>query len=182
MDNKTTVKKEEVRQEMPKTKVATAEKAEPKKDTKPTPTPKPEAKKPLTLASLQKEVEALRQAVQDHTQLIADLQSMLALKRKPTLNSKVQIKDKQTGKVYPSKNNCYKSLLKAGELKDLVDKGIFGLQPEKNTFGWYALVRALPDRFEEIKPATEQEHIDDSGNPTRLPSNKGSRAGSKESL
>lgn len=184
MENKIPVKKEEVRQEVPKIKVATAEKAEPKKDTKPATAPKPEAKKPLTLANLQSELEALRQAVQDHTQLIADLQSMLALKRKPTLNSKVQIKDKQTGKVYPSKNNCYQSLLRAGELKELVDKGIFGLNPEKNNFGWFALVRAWPDRFEEVKvePTAEQEHKDDSGKPTQLSSNKGSRAGSEESL
>jgi hypothetical protein len=51
MDNKTPVKKEEVRQEVPKTKVVTAEKAEPKKSTKPTTVPKPEAEKPLTLSS-----------------------------------------------------------------------------------------------------------------------------------
>lgn len=156
MENKTTVKKEKIEAKVSKVKAATVEKPKPKEDIKPTSTPKPEAKKPMTLSSLQKELEALKQTVQDHTQLIADLQSMLALKRKPTLNSKVQIRDKQTGKVYPSKNNCYKSLLKAGELKDLVDKGIFGSQPEKNTFGWYALVRALPDRFEEIKPAEEK--------------------------
>ena len=56
-----------------------------------------------------------------------------------------------TGEVYPSKNNAYQTLLKAGELKELVDKGIFGAVPEKNTFGWYALVRAWPDRFEEKK-------------------------------
>ncbi|MFC1871493.1 hypothetical protein ACFLYF_03740 [Chloroflexota bacterium] len=35
----------------------------------------------------------------------------------------------------------------------MVDKGIFGDNPAKNTFGWYALVRELPDRFEEV--ATE---------------------------
>ena len=55
-------------------------------------------------------------------------------------NGKVQIRDKQTGTIYPSKNNAYQTLLKSGELKDLVDKGIFGDIPEKNTFGWYALV------------------------------------------
>lgn len=120
----------------------------------------PEVKKPVTLVSLQKELESLRQTVQDHAQLITDLQSMLALKRRPTSNGKIQIRDKQTGKVYPSKNNCYQSLLRSGELKDLVDKGIFGPIPEKNNFGWFALVRALPDRFEEVKP---EEKTDDSG-------------------
>ena len=156
MENKTTIKKEKTEVEAPKVKVITVEKPKSKEDIKPTSTPKPEAKKPMTLSSLQKELEALKQTVQDHTQMIAELQSELSRKRRPTINSKVQIRDKQTGKVYPSKNNCYKSLLKAGELKDLVDKGIFGSNPEKNTFGWYALVRALPDRFEEIKPAEEK--------------------------
>ena len=96
-------------------------------------------------------VETIKQVVDEHAQLIVQLQETLARKRKPVQsNGKVQIKDKQTGSVYPSKNNAYQSLLKAGELKDLVDKGIFGPDPEKNTFGWYALVREWPDRFEEV--------------------------------
>jgi hypothetical protein len=41
-------------------------------------------------------------------------------------------------------------MLKAGELKDLVEQGKFCDIPEKNTFGVYALFRALPDRFEEV--------------------------------
>ena len=74
-------------------------------------------------------------------------------KRKPPAsNGKVQILDKQTGEIYRSKNNAYQTLLKSGELKDMVDKGVFGDIPQKNTFGWYALVRELPDRFEEVKP------------------------------
>lgn len=55
--------------------------------------------------------------------------------------------------MYPSKNNAYQTLLKSGELKDLVDKGVFGETPEKNTFGWYVLEREWPDRFEEVKEA-----------------------------
>ena len=62
---------------------------------------------------------------------------------------KVQVLDKQTGEVFPSKNGTYKTLLKRGTLKELVDKGIFGADPEKNSFGWYALKRAWPDRFQE---------------------------------
>ncbi len=170
MDNKVTVKKKKAEAKVPKAKAVTVEKPKPKEDIKPTSTPKPEAEKPLTLLSLQKELEALKQIAQDHTQMIADLQSELSRKRKPTANGKVQIKDKQTGKVYPSKNSCYQSLLKAGELKDLVDKGTFGLQPEKNTFGWYALVRALPDRFEEIKSAEEKfESTDDADKKCPVP-------------
>ena len=121
---------------------------EPKPATTPVPT--------LTLKYLHQELESLRQVVREHTSLIIQLQETLARKRKPVVsNGKVQILDKQTGTVYPSKNNVYQTLLKSGELKSLVDKGIFGDIPEKNTFGWYALVRELPDRFEEVKPAEE---------------------------
>jgi len=115
-------------------------------------TPKPKAAKPLTMAYLNSELQVVKQIVSEHGQQIAQLQEALARKRKPVPNGKVQIRDKQSGKVYPSKNNCYQTLLKAGELKDLVDKGIFGDNPAKNTFGWYALVREWPDRFEEVKP------------------------------
>jgi hypothetical protein len=42
----------------------------------------------------------------------------LARKRKPVAsNGKIKIKDKNTGKVYSSKNNAYQSLLKSVELK-----------------------------------------------------------------
>lgn len=114
----------------------------------PVPIPKP---KPLTMIELKKEVDSLHQILTEHTHQIVELQEALARKRKPVPNGKVSIKDKATGKVYPSKNATYQSLLKTGELKELVDKGIFGSEPEKNTFGWYALVRAWPDRFEEVK-------------------------------
>jgi len=88
----------------------------------------------------------------DHSLQIAQIQEALARKRKPVVSTnKVQIKDKQTGTIYPSKNNAYQSLLKSGELKDLVDKGIFGPVPEKNTFGWYTLQSEWPNRFEEVK-------------------------------
>ena len=107
--------------------------------------------KPLTMASLKAEIDELHKHVFDLTMQMADIKIQLALKRKPTANNKVQIRDKQTGKIYKSKNNVYQSMLRAGELKDLVEKGIFGDVPEKNTFGVYALFRALgPDRFEEI--------------------------------
>ena len=107
------------------------------------------------MASLKAEVDELHTLIQDLTTQMADVQSQLALKRKPTANSKIQIRDKQTGKIYKSKNNVYQTMLKAGELKDLVEKGIFGDVPEKNTFGVYALFRAYPDRFEEVHE-TEQ--------------------------
>lgn len=125
--------------------------------------PKPEEPQPEatatpapTLESLFEELQSLKQLVVEHAQLITQLQETLARKRKPPAsNGKVQILDKQTGEIYPSKNNAYQTLLKSGELKDLVDKGVFGDNPTKNTFGWYALVRELPDRFEEVKPAEE---------------------------
>ena len=127
--------------------------------------PKPEAPKPdapatpaPTLENLFEELQSLKQLVGEHTNLITQLQETLARKRKPPAsNGKVQILDKQTGETYPSKNNAYQTLLKSGELKELVDKGVFGDIPEKNTFGWYALVRELPDRFEEVKPEEKQQ-------------------------
>jgi hypothetical protein len=109
--------------------------------------PKP---KPLTMANLKTELDDLHALIQTLTTQMADVQSQLSLKRKPTVNNKVQIKDTVTGKIYKSKNNVYQTMLKAGELKDLVQKGIFGAVPEKNTFGVYALFRAYPDRFEEV--------------------------------
>jgi hypothetical protein len=119
-----------------------------KEATKPSKPPKP----PLTLASLSNELETIKQVISEQGQKIVELQEALARKRKPVAsNGKVQVKDKQTGQVYPSKNNAYQSLLKTGELKDLVDKGLFGPVPEKNTFGWYVLIREWPDRFEEVK-------------------------------
>jgi len=119
------------------------------------PQPQPKAVEPK-LSDIKLILDALTATALDHTRQIAELQEALARKRKPvTSNGKVQIRDKQTGTVYPSKNNAYQSLLKSGELKSLVDKGVFGDIPEKNTFGWYALVRELPNRFEEVKPPEE---------------------------
>lgn len=119
--------------------------------------PKQEVPKSLNMVYLYSEIQAVKQIIQEHGQQIACIQEALARKRKPVANGKIQIKDKKTGKVYPSKNNCYQSLLKSGELKELVDKGVFGDNPEKNTFGWYALVREWPDRFEEVKPEQSKE-------------------------
>ena len=72
------------------------------------PPPKP---KPLTMASLKAEVDELHTLIQTLTTQMADVQSQLALKRKPTANNKVQIRDKQTGKIYKSKNNVYQTIL-----------------------------------------------------------------------
>jgi hypothetical protein len=102
------------------------------------------------MASLKVEVDELRTLIQTLTTQMADVQSQLSLKRKPTVNNKVQIKDTVTGKIYKSKNSVYQTMLKAGELRDLIEKNIFGPTPEKNTFGVYALFRAYPDRFEEV--------------------------------
>ena len=111
--------------------------------------PQPEVVEPK-LSDIKLILDALTATALDHTRQIAELQEALARKRKPVPNGKVQIRDKKTGKTYPSKNNAYQTLLKSGELKELVEKGVFGDNPEKNTFGWYALVRELPDRFEEV--------------------------------
>ncbi len=124
---------------------------------------KSELQKPPTLEQLHQEIESLKQAVLEHSNQIVELHEILARKRRlPASNGKVQIRDKQTGKVYPSKNNAYQTILKSGELKDLVDKGIFGNIPEKNTFGWYALVKEWPDRFEEVKAEEVHEKTEES--------------------
>ena len=113
----------------------------------PEPTPPPPAA--VTLESLHQELESLKLTV-------AELQATLARKRKPPAsNGKVQILDKKTGEIYRSKNNAYQTLLKSGDLKELVDKGVFGDNPAKNTFGWYVLVREWPERFEEVKPVED---------------------------
>jgi hypothetical protein len=97
------------------------------------------------------QLAALTLTVQQQSEQITDLYTLLAHRRKPATNGKVQIQDTVTGTTYPSKNNCYQSLLKAGELNDLVDKGVFGNDPAKNNFGWFALNRSYPDRFEEVR-------------------------------
>ena len=119
----------------------------------PEPPPKP---RPLMIASLKAELDELRALVQAQSTQITDMRSLLALKRKPTKNARIQIRDKETGKVYKSKNNCYQSLLKEGALKEMVDKGVFGDIPSKNNFGWFTLNRAYADRFEEVKPDSEK--------------------------
>jgi hypothetical protein len=43
-------------------------------------------------------------------------------------------------------------MLKAGSLDALVKQGIFGADPAHNNFGAFALFRAYPNRFIEIKP------------------------------
>ena len=134
-----------------------AEEQKPEQGTPKQEAPKQEVPKSLNMVYLYSEIQAVKQIVQEHGQQIAGIQEALARKRKPVANGKIQIKDKKTGKVYPSKNATYQSLLKAGELKELVDKGIFGDDPKKNTFGWYALVRALPDRFSEVKTEQNEE-------------------------
>jgi len=113
--------------------------------------PQAKQEEPLTLETIQTELNTLRDLVFELASQMTALQNTPVRKRKAVPNGKIQILDKQTGEVYPSKNSAYQTLLKAGELKELVDKGIFGSDPEKNTFGWYALVRAWPDRFEEKK-------------------------------
>ena len=116
--------------------------------------PAPVKPKPLTMTSLHADLEALRQIVEQQAILIKQLMETPARQRKPpTSNGKVSIKDTLTGKIYPSKNNVYQTLLKAGELDDLVKQGVFGADPIHNSFGCYNLFRAYPGRFVEVKPS-----------------------------
>jgi hypothetical protein len=143
--------------EQPKQKEPTAQ-AKAKAKEKPVAVPEPVPEQPAIEPApfdIQKEILCMKAVILDLLAEVAELVASQKPLRRPTANGKIQIKDKQTGKIYQSKNSTYKSLLKAGELKELVEQGIFGPTPEKNTFGWYALVKALPDRFEEIKPTSE---------------------------
>jgi len=129
--------------------------AKPKAHEKPVPIPEPVPTQPAVEPEpfdIQKEILFMKAVILDLLAEVAELVASQRPLRRSTANGKIQIKDKVTGKIYQSKNSTYKSLLKAGELTELVDQGIFGPTPEKNTFGWYALVKAMPDRFEEIKP------------------------------
>jgi hypothetical protein len=113
--------------------------------------PTPVKPKPLTMTSLHAEIEELRKIVDGQAILIKQLMETPARQRKPpTSNGKVQIKDTLTGKIYPSKNNVYQSLLKSGELDDLVKQGVFGSDPAHNSFGCYNLFRFYKDRFIEL--------------------------------
>ncbi|MDD5402582.1 MAG: hypothetical protein PHU52_04940 [Dehalococcoidales bacterium] len=119
--------------------------AQQQSEEQPTPLQEQQEEQPITLKSLYTELQSLKTTV-------SQLQEQLAKKRKPvTSNGKIKIRDTKTGKVYPSKNNVYQTLLKSGELKELVDKGVFGDVPEKNTFGCYVLFREFPGRFVEVK-------------------------------
>ncbi len=117
--------------------------------------PQPEPM-PVSLSDILNAINDVRQLLQDQHELLLTFQS--AKRRAPMLpnGGKVQVVDKQTGEVFLSKNGTYKTLLKRGALKELVDKGIFGTEPEKNSFGWYALKRAWPDRFEEQAVSTSE--------------------------
>lgn len=104
-----------------------------------------------TRKQIQRKFLIIKQLVLEHSDIIIDLQQNIARKRKPVaLNGKVQIRDKQTNIVYPSKNNDYQSLLKSGALKELVDKGVFGEDHMHNTFGLYTLVHEGSGGFEEV--------------------------------
>jgi hypothetical protein len=124
--------------------------------------PEPAPQKPaLTLEVLRDAILRVQQDLEIHAQEIANIKEAIARKRTPPAkgNGKVQIKDTQTGKVYPSKNGTYKALLKAGELKTLVEQGVFGPDPKRNSFGAYALFRAFPNRFIELKSEPVEQKV-----------------------
>jgi hypothetical protein len=141
---------EQPKQDEPTAQVKPKAKEKPEQVTAPEPVPDQPVVEPEPF-DMQKEILFMKAVVLDLLTEVAELVASQKPLRRPTMNGKIQIRDKQTGKVYPSKNNTYRSMLKAGELKDLVDQGIFRREPEKNTFGWYALQKVLPDRFEIVQ-------------------------------
>jgi len=77
--------------------------------------PKPKAVEPK-LSDIKLILDPLTAIILDHTRQITELQEALARKRKPPAsNGKVQIIDKKTGQIFPSKNNAYQTLLKSGD-------------------------------------------------------------------
>jgi hypothetical protein len=145
---------EEPKQEKPIVQAKPKAKEKPKQVTVPEPVPEQPVVEPEPF-DMQKEILFMKALVLDLSAQMAELIASRKPLRRPTANGKVQIKDKWTGKIYPSKNNAYQTLLKSGELDALVKQGIFGSEPEKNTFGWYALQKTLPDRFEVVQSADE---------------------------
>jgi len=117
------------------------------------PAPAPVKPKPLTMTSLHAEIVELRKIIDGQAILIKQLMETPIKQRKPpTSTGKVQIRDMKTNVLYPSKNNVYQTLLKSGELDDLVKQGVFGSDPSHNSFGCYNLFRAYHGRFVEVKP------------------------------
>jgi hypothetical protein len=114
---------------------------------------------PLTLESLQKAIQLLRQDLDTHTIKLEEILVLVSKRRKPAANGngKVQILDTKTQITYKSKNNAYQTLLRNDELTDLISQGVFGADPKKNSFGWYALNRAFPGRFVEV-PTVQAEN------------------------
>jgi hypothetical protein len=109
---------------------------------------------PLTLESLQKAIQLLRVDFDTHTVKLEEILVLVSRKRKPGVNgnTRVSILDTVSNITYPSKNGTFRALLKEGKLDDLVAKGIFGPDPKRNSFAWYSLNRAYPNRFIEIHP------------------------------
>lgn len=112
-----------------------------------------EQPEPLTLESLQRAIQLLRQDFGTHTIKLEEILVLLAKKRKTPANGngKVAILDTATNVTYRSKNGTFRALLKEGKLDKLVEEGVFGPNPSKNSFAWYSLNRYYPGRFQEIK-------------------------------
>lgn len=76
---------------------------------KPTKSAQPEP--PLTLESLKQQLDDLAQRVQHHAERILCYDTIIKRRHKMTSNGSVQILDKVAGKVYPSKNSTFQSLM-----------------------------------------------------------------------
>ena len=98
-------------QDQEQSKVDTPEKKQPKKKAAPPQSPKHEP--PLTLESLKKQLDDLALHVQRHAEPILYYDAVIRRRHKMTSNGSVQILDKVAGKVYPSKNSAFQSLMLA---------------------------------------------------------------------
>ena len=104
------------------------------------------------MASLHGEIEELRKSLMDRPYPSKNCKRHLIKgeNRRPQWQNTIKARKRQD---LSSKNNVYQSLLKAGELKDLIKQGVFGAVPVHKSFGCYKLFRAFPGRFVEVKPS-----------------------------
>lgn len=55
--------------------------------------------------------------------------------------------DTRSGRIFPSLNKCYLTLLRDGELEAMRRAGKLALNSEEDNFGYYKMRRFYPGRF-----------------------------------
>jgi len=55
--------------------------------------------------------------------------------------------DTKTGREFMALNQCYLTLLREGELEEMLRAGKLADNPEEDRFGWFKMRRFYPGRF-----------------------------------